>query len=170
LSLFYGKHSTYFVIISTFILIIGGFISLLYALLIGGICIAASLFWLKTSLETRIYFYSYYPLFKLKVFYSDKEGKGEYLIHSKIYVIDNNIAYLGSANFTYTGFNKSYESVIYIKDRDAVRKISQEVDNLYNNSNLYYKDIQEWGKQIYSEPPHEDSLIKIIVENRPLAK
>jgi phosphatidylserine/phosphatidylglycerophosphate/cardiolipin synthase-like enzyme len=53
--------------------------------------------------EKVIYTYSHNSVFDLKVFlsqYSNSELKNDYFIHSKIYNIDDKIAFLGSVNFT----------------------------------------------------------------------
>lgn len=103
-----------------------------------------------------IYEYKYYSLFKLRVFNSKKarDGKRGYLIHSKIFIIDNRIAFLGSTNFTYNGFVKSYESSIKINDQKTVTKISKEINWLFSNADLEYRNIEEWGKELYSEVRH----------------
>src|SRR3989344_5163653 len=65
-------------------------------------------FIMGASLISSIYFYfkkghryEYYSLFRIKVFdsKSGENPKSTNLIHSKVYVIDEETAYLGSANF-----------------------------------------------------------------------
>lgn len=90
----------------------------------------------------------YAPLFRIKVFDS-KSGDKPYstqLIHSKIFVIDDKVCFLGSANFTYSGFKTHYETVICINDVKAVRDISHEVEMLYNSNELRSKPVEEWAK------------------------
>ncbi|MDO8459875.1 MAG: phospholipase D family protein [Nanoarchaeota archaeon] len=85
-------------------------------------------------------------MFRIKVFDS-KSGKRPYsteLIHSKIYVIDEEVAFVGSANFTYSGFKTHYETMIKIKDKKAVHDISKEIEDLYNSKELRVKEIKEW--------------------------
>ncbi|MBT4647826.1 NgoFVII family restriction endonuclease, partial [archaeon] len=107
--------------------------------------------------------YSYYTIFdRLRVYHYDdidyETKKKTFLIHSKIYVIDNKVAYLGSLNFTYNGLVQSYESGIKIKDKDAIKKISKEIDLLFqgrintNGKEMFFRDINEWGKSLYDEP------------------
>lgn len=93
----------------------------------------------------------YYCLFRLKIFDSSsgKKPQSKELIHSKIFIIDEKTAFLGSANFTYSGFNTHYETLIKIEDQNAVNDISQEVENLYNSTELSSKSIDKWGKEIY---------------------
>ncbi len=104
----------------------------------------------------KIYTYSYYSPINLKVVpdeYHDKEN-GKYFIHSKIYVIDEKIAYLGSVNYTYKAFKSNYETRIKVSSQKAVLDISKEVDKLFNNKEIGSIDINEWGKELYSEPRH----------------
>ena len=99
--------------------------------------------------EMRIYTYSYYTLFRLKVFHSGYRGKE--LVHSKVYVIDDKVAYVGSVNFTYYGMDNNYECAVKIKDKNAVQDLSKEIEKLYD-SNLVSKNIQNWGRSLYPEP------------------
>ena len=103
------------------------------------------------SYSTKFYAYEYYSLFKLKIFDS-KSGKKPYstnLIHSKIFLIDEKTAFLGSANFTYSGFKTHYETVIKVEDEKAIKDISKEIENLFNFKELKAKLIEELGKEIY---------------------
>ena len=64
-------------------------------------------------------------------------------------IIDEKTAFLGSANFTYSGFNTHYETLIEISDQKAVSDITQEVEQLYNSTELSSKSIDDWGREIY---------------------
>jgi phosphatidylserine/phosphatidylglycerophosphate/cardiolipin synthase-like enzyme len=96
--------------------------------------------------------YEYYSVFRLKIFDSHSSNKpwSTNLIHSKIFIIDENIAFLGSANFTYSGFNTHYETIIKIEDKNAISIISQEIESLYNSTELKSKTIRELGEKIYN--------------------
>jgi phosphatidylserine/phosphatidylglycerophosphate/cardiolipin synthase-like enzyme len=119
-----------------------------------------SLLFFVSSLSLFIYSYmirqydcKYHPIFRLKVFDSrsgDKPGSIS-LIHSKIFIIDEKICYLGSANFTYSGFKTHYETTIKVEDQKAIEDISHEIENLFNSTALKAKDIQEWGRMIYGK-------------------
>lgn len=101
---------------------------------------------LLTYFFIKPYSYQYSTIFRIKVFDS-KSGEKPWsaeLIHSKIFVIDNEIAFLGSANFTYSGFKKHYETIIRVEDKKAVQSISQEVEDLYNSTQLKTKSIEGW--------------------------
>ena len=73
-------------------------------------------------------------------------------IHSKIYLIDDQIVYLGSLNFTASGTKHNYETRIRTTDSNAIKEIKDELYQLLNHSNLPERDIQYWGKQLYKEP------------------
>ena len=76
-----------------------------------------------------------------------------FYMHSKIYIIDDEIAYLGSFNFTTSGVKKNFESRTRITERAVVNDLSILVDQLFhNNKDNYYLDIQKWGKNLYPEP------------------
>ncbi|MFC4268917.1 phospholipase D-like domain-containing protein [Polaribacter marinivivus] len=101
----------------------------------------------------RIYSYWYSQLFPFKVYMSpDSTEESDTFIHSKIYLIDNKIAYLGSLNFTSSGTKYNYETRIRTEDKNAIEKIKEEIHNLLNHSHLPERDIQIWGKHLYSEP------------------
>ena len=115
---------------------------------------ASIILFLFFKYKYRTITYSYYPIFKLRVFdsHANEDGGRGYLIHAKIYVIDDKFAFLGSTNFTHNGFVNSYESSIKFTSEKAVKKISEEVDWIYDNCELLMLDIQEWGKELYHEP------------------
>lgn len=102
----------------------------------------------------RIYHYTYKQLFPFKVFISPNTGNSfnKTFVHSKIYVIDDEIAYLGSLNFTAKGIKDNHETRIRTADPNAVAKIAEEVDEIFFNSNMAERDLQFWGSQLYTEP------------------
>lgn len=108
----------------------------------------------KNKVENkRIYNYSYSQLFPFRVFISPyKSDLSDTFIHGKIYLIDNNVAYLGSLNFTSSGTKYNYETRIKTTDKQAIQKIKEEINDLFYNSNLTEIDIQKWGSQLYNEP------------------
>ena len=101
----------------------------------------------------RIYSYWYSQLFPFKVYLSPyKSDHSDTFIHSKIYLIDDKIAYLGSLNFTYSGTKNNYETRIRTEDPNAIIEIKEEINQLLNHSHLPERDIQFWGSQLYREP------------------
>ncbi|WP_233885110.1 phospholipase D-like domain-containing protein [Tenacibaculum piscium] len=94
--------------------------------------------------------YKYSQLFPFKVYMSPYKSKlSDSFIHSKIYIIDDKIAYLGSLNFTVSGFKNNYETSIRTEDSKAIREIKKEFYQLFNHSDLHEKDIQLWGAELY---------------------
>ena len=107
----------------------------------------------RKTKNTRIYSYTYSTLFPFKVFIApDSYQINDIFIHGKIYIFDGNTAYLGSLNFTESGTKYNYETRIRVTDIEAVRKIEEEFDELYNHPDLAFFGIEEWGKSIYNEP------------------
>ena len=103
--------------------------------------------------DTRIYSYWYSQLFPFKVYMSPyKSDYSDTFIHSKIYLIDDKIAYLGSLNFTSSGTKHNYETRIRTEDSNAIKEIKDEIYQLLNHSHLPERDIQFWGNKLYKEP------------------
>lgn len=103
--------------------------------------------------KKRIYHYKYTQLFPFKVFVSQSSqgGSRNTFIHSKIYIIDDQIVYMGSFNFTASGIRDNYETRIRTADMQAVSKIVEEFNTLFYHSKLPERDIQFWGSQLYQE-------------------
>jgi len=116
-------------------------------LIFAGIFFFAGIIALVSSWIILDYSFRYEPIFRIKVFDSatGKNPGSTELIHSKIFVIDEEIAFLGSANLTYSGFKTHYETTIKIEDKNAVKDISLEVEKLYYSKDLRAKSIQEWA-------------------------
>ena len=103
--------------------------------------------------KKRVFSYSYRQLFLFKVVLSnDGNGFGNTYLHSKIYIIDDQIAYLGSLNFTHSGTKHNYETRVRINEMSSVHKIAEEFDYLMYEARLSEVSVQEWGKQQYFEP------------------
>ena len=126
-------------------------IAFMFLIFISTILIIISIIIAITSYFTKEYNYQYFSIFRVRIFDSHSGDKpwSTSLIHSKIFIIDEKTAYLGSANFTYSGFKTHYETIIKVEDARAIEDISREVENLYNSKELSYKSLDEWGKEIY---------------------
>tara|TARA_R110002051_G_scaffold290773_1_gene354442 strand:- start:72261 stop:73022 length:762 start_codon:yes stop_codon:yes gene_type:complete len=112
----------------------------------------------RQTKNTKIYSYTYSPLFPFKVFVApDSYQINDMFIHGKIYIIDGHTAYLGSLNFTESGTKYNYETRIRVTDIEAVRKIEEEFDALYDHRDLAFFGIEEWGKFFYNEPINQSS-------------
>jgi phosphatidylserine/phosphatidylglycerophosphate/cardiolipin synthase-like enzyme len=106
-----------------------------------------------------IYSYTYEHLIKFAIImtpYSipNKFNDNHYLTHSKIFIFDDRIAYMGSMNFTKMGFYKNYETRVKIIEENVIKSISSEIDDLFSNSNTYYLNLDVLAKSIYIEPRH----------------
>lgn len=130
---------------------------------IFSIGIALLFFWIsryakRRAKNTRIYSYTYSPLFPFKVFVApDSSRINVMFIHGKIYIIDGHTAYLGSLNFTESGTKYNYETRVRVTDIKAVRQIEEEFDDLYDHPDLAFFGIEEWGRSIYAEPINQSS-------------
>lgn len=101
----------------------------------------------------KIYNYSYHQTFPFKIFAS-KETTGninDYLVHSKIYIIDNKMVFLGSSNFTKSGTIYNIETMIKTKDDEAIKKIKEFFNFTMNDLVKNHYDFTYWGKQLYFE-------------------
>lgn len=103
--------------------------------------------------NTKIYRYSYRRLFPFKIVAtSDSRSYSHPFIQEKMYLIDGEIAFLGSLDFLDNGTNDSYGVQIRITDRNVIKELVDEFDRLFKNSDYPELDITEWGRKLYSEP------------------
>lgn len=102
--------------------------------------------------NTKIYNYHYEKLFPFKVFLPDSYSRKSFTVHSKIFIIDNKTAFIGSLNFTKNGFKNNHETRVKIKDQIVINKINDEFNALFNNPNIKEADIQKIGSRLYTEP------------------
>ena len=144
--LFYTK--ILFIIIS--LLAISG---IFYQYLLSSLaCIPLIYFIRKSYQKIKIYSYSYYTTINLRIIHSPygRENQNlnpdQHLLHAKIYIIDDKIAYVGSVNFTHSAFWYNYELRLKIIDEKGIRKLLKEFDYLFNNDTLSYMSIAEKAK------------------------
>ncbi|WP_422350817.1 phospholipase D family protein [Flagellimonas sp.] len=108
--------------------------------------------WLKGSIKrTRVYHYTYEKVFPFRVQLSRSNGSTTTL-HSKVYIIDDRIAYLGSLNFTKSGTQSNYETRIRTTEQAAVKEIVEEFELLFHNDHIPERDMAIWGRWAYVEP------------------
>lgn len=101
----------------------------------------------------KIYSYTYHQLFPFKVVSSISDNSfGSTFIYSKIYIIDDKVAYLGSLNFTGAGTKNNHETRIRLNDWESVSKIADEFAYLMYDAKIPEINIQEWGGHLYHEP------------------
>ncbi len=98
----------------------------------------------KKSERKRVCSYTYHKLFPFKVVLSKNEkGFRNTYLHSKIYIIDDEIAYLGSLNFTGGGTTNNHETRVRLNDEPSVKKIVEEFDYLMHGARMPEVDMWE---------------------------
>lgn len=122
-----------------------------YGILIGDtyyICslvsFLAAIWMVLKARKLKNYSYSYSPIFPLKVLSYDTG-----FMHSKIYIVDERVAYMGSFNFTQKGLTKNYETQLRITDELVVHDLCAEYDMTFESLDKYCMPIQEIGKKVY---------------------
>ncbi len=78
--------------------------------------------------KIRTYIYEYRKTIDFKCFWGDN------LFHSKIYIIDNKVAYIGSLNFTYNGFNNNFETIIEINNQSKINELREFVNHIFDDN------------------------------------
>lgn len=100
--------------------------------------------------KLAIYNYSYSEKINFKYLRTSQFSK--MFIHSKIYVIDRKVAYLGSLNFTNNGFSTNFETRIRITQKNKIEELVAFVHSIYDdNYNYKSHEISFLGKKIYIE-------------------
>jgi phosphatidylserine/phosphatidylglycerophosphate/cardiolipin synthase-like enzyme len=69
-------------------------------------------------------------------------------IHEKLYIIDDNIVYSGSLNFTLSGIFNNHETIVSVKHPDVVQKFVAYFNRLYNAKSLKRWDASALGKKL----------------------
>ncbi|WP_335341503.1 phospholipase D family protein [Flagellimonas pacifica] len=101
----------------------------------------------------RIYSYSYSPPFPLRMISrEDDQGYLFNYLHSKIYIIDDRIAYLGSLNFTHSGTKYNHETRVRLTDKESVAKILEEFRHLMDEAPFPESDFSALAKRYFREP------------------
>ncbi|TSJ42534.1 hypothetical protein FO442_11715 [Fluviicola chungangensis] len=107
----------------------------------------------KYAEKIRFWYFSYHPLFPFKIFYSVYSRKPDrskaFNLHSKLYIIDDRIAYLGSVNFTRSGCLLNHETRIRITDPEAIRQLKDEFSELLWSEKYNHRSVDEWGRELY---------------------
>jgi len=109
----------------------------------------------KCYKSIKVFYYEYKPVIPI-IFIKDSYNKmlrkyeGIYF-HSKIFIIDDEIAFLGSINFTSSAFFYNFETCLTIDDKETIINLSESFDELYQ-LDLPKVNIYELGKKMYSEP------------------
>jgi len=53
------------------------------------------------------------------------------LMHTKLMLIDNEIAILGSHNYTMNAFTINYEVSVIIREKEVIERLKQYFDNIW---------------------------------------
>ena len=120
----------------------------IFSFLIAGIIIKKK----KKISQTPVNSYDYSEKIKFKYFWNDFKNGNVKFIHSKIYIIDRKIAYVGSLNFTNNGFTSNFETRVRITNTEKLNELIDFVDTIFkDNNNFKSHQISFLGKQVYTE-------------------
>lgn len=124
---------------------------------VGLILLASILF--SIARRIKVYTYSYDSPFPVKFVvdpmnmnsYERDQYKDNAFFHVKLFIIDDEIAFLGSVNLTEKGMRYNVESRVTITQKDQVSSLTAYFDKIfltrYHQYNLDY-----YGKRIFAEP------------------
>lgn len=102
--------------------------------------------------KTSVYRYEYFRKINFKYLRNNFRSHNNMFIHSKIYVIDREIAYIGSMNFTNNGFTSNFETRVRITQSEKIKELVAFIHTIFDDENNF-KSHELWflGKQVYSE-------------------
>lgn len=108
--------------------------------------------WEKKGEAEKMEIYKYHYSENLNFKYIRNNRYDNKFLHSKIYVIDRRVAYLGSLNYTKSGFTTNFESRIRITQKEKVNELVNFVHDIFeDNVNLKKHELFYLGKKVYSE-------------------
>ena len=93
-------------------------------------------FFLRTAIKNNEFYYSLRDNFNIHILSKN------YDLHSKIYIIDNKIAFLGSLNFTDTGFMLNHETCIKTTDKTAIKHLNNAYKDLLKVNPISLKELK----------------------------
>lgn len=96
----------------------------------------------KNKIKVRKFDYTIHRNLNLHIL--DKD----FQLHSKIYIIDNAVAYLGSLNFTDSGFNYNHETRVKTSDKYVIANLNGVYEDLIKQPSIA---ISELGSHVYYE-------------------
>jgi phosphatidylserine/phosphatidylglycerophosphate/cardiolipin synthase-like enzyme len=106
----------------------------------------------KDLAKTNIYRYEYLKKINFKYLRNNFRSHDSMFIHSKIYVIDREIAYIGSMNYTNNGFTSNFETRVRITQLEKLKELAAFIHNIFDDEyNFKSHEIAFLGKQVYSE-------------------
>jgi phosphatidylserine/phosphatidylglycerophosphate/cardiolipin synthase-like enzyme len=101
--------------------------------------------------RTSIYRYEYFENLNFKFLRNNFHSNDRMFIHSKIYIIDRKIAYLGSLNFTNNGFTSNFETRIRITQSKKIEELVSFVHKIFDDNNFKSHELYFLGKHVFSE-------------------
>jgi phosphatidylserine/phosphatidylglycerophosphate/cardiolipin synthase-like enzyme len=109
--------------------------------------------------KVRVYTYSYESTFPisfvidpLNMTYDERnQHKNNAFFHVKLFIIDNETAFIGSVNLTKKGMSYNVESCITITKEEDVHDLSEYFDSIFNQQ-YYQKNLEYYGRILYNEP------------------
>lgn len=105
----------------------------------------------KKAATSRIEIYNYNYFEKLNFKYLRNNGENMF-IHSKIYIIDRRVAYVGSLNYTTKGFTSNFETRVRITEKQKIAELVEFVHNIFDDHDAFKRHELYWlGKNIYTE-------------------
>ena len=110
---------------------------------------------IKLLNKLRVYSYNYrsnMPFYVMASPNVDPQTRNQTFVNSNIYIIDDQIAYLGSVDFTKAGFRDQHETIFRIMDKTTVHCIYKEINELLSDQRRLFRDINFIGRHIYPEP------------------
>lgn len=111
------------------------------------IILIIAIFFIQSEVESiKIYNYNYSTPFFVK-FINDPE----LFLHYKLYIIDDSKAFVGSLNFSNSGFFSNYETCITIDDKNIIKELSEYFDYIAR-LNCRQIELTKYGPIIYKEP------------------
>ena len=112
--------------------------------------------------DSKIKSKRYKSLINYGISIRDDENK-KALMHNKILIIDENITWIGSGNYTVYAFYRNYDNFVRIKDNDIGNYYTKKFKNLYEHNQSKIKPYQNKNLEIYFS---KDSNIETkIIEN-----
>ena len=114
---------------------------------------------LTTAKRIKVYTYSYDSPFPVKFVverkdmtrYEKEQFKDNAFFHVKLFIFDDEIAFLGSVNLTEKGMRHNVESLVTISQKDKVNSLIAYFDETFSARYLQ-RSLDNCGNRIYPEP------------------